>query len=67
MQRRIFGQSTDAMAQQQKKSSIDKQIDENLKRVFDQTLNEELPEKFLDLISQLKAKESADGGAENGK
>ncbi|GAA5080731.1 hypothetical protein KUV65_02365 [Maritalea mobilis] len=55
------------MAQQQKKSSIDKQIDENLKRVFDQTLNEELPEKFLDLISQLKAKESADGGAENGK
>ena len=55
------------MAKQQKKSSIDKQIDENLKRVFDETLNEELPDKFLDLISQLKAKEGADGGTRNGQ
>lgn len=44
------------------KSKVTQQIDENLKRVFDKTLLEEVPDKFLDLIAQLKAKENeADG------
>lgn len=31
-----------------------KQIDENLRRVYEETLQEELPDRFLDLIAQLK-------------
>jgi hypothetical protein len=35
--------------------SVDRQIDENLKRVYDEALNEELPDRFKDLLSQLKS------------
>ena len=31
-----------------------KQIDENLKRVFDETLNEPLPDKLAELLERLK-------------
>lgn len=41
------------------KSKVNQQIDENLKRVFDNALSEEVPDKFLDLIAQLKAKEQS--------
>lgn len=40
------------------KSKVTQQIDENLKRVYDTALSEEVPDKFLDLIAQLKAKEN---------
>ncbi|MEO0861192.1 MAG: NepR family anti-sigma factor [Pseudomonadota bacterium] len=56
------------MTQNKKKSSknpssLDRQIDENLRRVYDDTLKEELPERFLDLIAQLK---DGSGQASNG-
>jgi len=41
------------------KSQVDQQIDENLKRVYDDVLNEAVPDKFLDLIAQLKGAEAA--------
>jgi len=36
-------------------------IDENLKRVFEETLEEGIPDRFKDLLSQLK-KQDADRG-----
>lgn len=40
----------------QKRQAIREQIDENLKRVYTATLNEELPDRFRDLLEQLKSK-----------
>jgi Anti-sigma factor NepR len=39
-----------------KSQAIREQIDENLKRVYAATLNEELPDRFRDLLAQLQAK-----------
>lgn len=48
-----------------KRQAIREQIDENLKRVYTATLNEELPDRFRDLLAQLKGKEgSGPGGTE---
>lgn len=42
------------MASKHERSKMDQQIDENLKRVYDDALSEQLPDKFLNLINQLK-------------
>ena len=34
-------------------------IDANLKRAFDQVLEEQVPDRFLDLLSQLRAADNA--------
>lgn len=48
-----------------KRQAIRDQIDENLKRVYAAALNEELPDRFRDLLAQLKAKDgSGTGGAQ---
>ncbi|MEX3016152.1 NepR family anti-sigma factor [Gymnodinialimonas hymeniacidonis] len=52
------------MASDSKKSRVEQQIDENLKRVYDDAMKDELPDRFLDLIAQLKASE---GAAKDGK
>jgi len=36
------------------KSKVDQQIDENLKRVYDDALKAEVPDRFIALIQQLK-------------
>lgn len=41
--------------------SYEQSIDENLKRVFDQTLDEGIPDRFKDLLEQLKKQENSDG------
>lgn len=48
-----------------KRQAIRAQIDENLKRVYTAALNEELPDRFRDLLAQLKSKsgEGQGGGA----
>lgn len=45
--------------------AIRAQIDENLKRVYAATLNEELPDRFRELLAQLKARDGSgkDGAA----
>lgn len=50
------------------KLSLEEQIDENLKRVYRDQLEEELPERFTSLLAQLRAGEakSADPGEEDG-
>ena len=52
-----------AKREERKKTALEKQIDENLKRVYAAALNEELPDRFRDLLAQLKA---AEGGAGKG-
>ncbi|HBD91730.1 MAG: transcriptional regulator [Rhodobacteraceae bacterium GWE1_64_9] len=39
------------------KSSVRQQIDENLKRVYDEALQEDIPDRFKQLLAQLKQKE----------
>ncbi len=42
------------------KDSIKRQIDENLKRIYDETLNEEVPDRFKQLLEQLRQKTDGD-------
>jgi hypothetical protein len=48
-----------------RRQAIREQIDENLKRVYAAALNEDLPDRFRDLLAQLKGKEGSgpDGAA----
>lgn len=36
---------------------MEKQIDENLKRVYEQDSTEQIPDRFLDLLKKLKEQE----------
>tara|TARA_R110001606_G_scaffold348417_1_gene497944 strand:+ start:328 stop:498 length:171 start_codon:yes stop_codon:yes gene_type:complete len=47
------------MARKTDPSKTSQQIDENLKRVYDDALQEKLPERFLDLIRRLKDADNA--------
>ncbi len=47
------------------KSPVSRQIDENLKRIYEETLNEDLPDRFADLLKKLGDK-SATGSAATG-
>lgn len=44
-------------------AELNRQIDENLRRAYGEALSEEVPDRFNDLIAQLKAK---DEGKANG-
>ncbi len=46
------------MADNKGKSRLHQQIDENLKRVYEEALSEDIPDRFKDLIAQLRAKEN---------
>ncbi len=45
-----------------RRQAIHAQIDENLKRVYDLAAAEELPDRFKDLLAQLKARDGAAKG-----
>ncbi|NOE20791.1 hypothetical protein GS634_21890 [Ruegeria atlantica] len=45
---------------------IEQRIDENLKRAFDQLASEPVPDRFVDLLSQLRAQESGNKTADAG-
>lgn len=47
-----------------KRQAIRDQIDENLKRVYRAALDEELPDRFKELLEQLKAKQGPGKGNE---
>lgn len=44
------------MSQGNPKSKVKLQIDENLKRIYDETLNEQLPDRLTELLEQLRQK-----------
>lgn len=47
------------MAQDHKRPRGKDTIDANLKRVYEETLQEDVPDRFKDLLAQLKAQDSA--------
>ncbi|WP_193743450.1 NepR family anti-sigma factor [Tateyamaria sp. ANG-S1] len=42
------------MTRQTRKTEIDAEIDANLKRAFDNLANEPVPDRFTDLLNQLR-------------
>lgn len=44
------------------KSKIRAQIDENLKRIYDETLQEQIPDRLTQLLQQLRQKSGGDSG-----
>ncbi|SLN14386.1 hypothetical protein AQS8620_00226 [Aquimixticola soesokkakensis] len=48
------------MDQEKPKSSAESQIEENLRRVYQQRLEEDVPDRFLSLLQQLKEQDSPD-------
>lgn len=47
-----------AMAAEHGKSKLQDEIDQNLKRVYDEALKEEIPDRFKKLLEQLKNREA---------
>jgi hypothetical protein len=47
------------MASDSSKDKIQRQIEENLKRVYDDALSEPVPSKFQDLLDQLRSQDKA--------
>lgn len=45
------------VAEEQPRSRLRDQIDENLKRVYDDALKEEVPDRFKQLLEQLRQKD----------
>ena len=37
-----------------RRAAVEKQIDENLKRVYEQDTTDQIPDRFLDLLKKLK-------------
>ena len=46
------------MADNKGKSRLHQQIDENLKRVYEEALSEDIPDRFKELIARLRSKEN---------
>ena len=51
------------MAHDSENEHVLRQIDENLKRVYQQKLEEDLPDRFKLLLDQLKKQDSGGGAA----
>ncbi|MFT4014525.1 MAG: NepR family anti-sigma factor [Paracoccus sp. (in: a-proteobacteria)] len=43
--------------EERKRAAIEKQIDENLKRVYDQEATQKIPDRFLELLEKLRERE----------
>ena len=46
------------MANNNPKSNLESQIEENLRKVYQRTVEEDVPDRFKDLLSRLKAMDS---------
>ncbi len=47
------------MGRENTKAKADKVIDENLKRVYNDMLDDDVPDRFMELLSQLKDQDTA--------
>ncbi len=52
----------ETMSQEESKPALDEQIVENLRRAYNRTLEESVPDRFLDLLRQLKDQDSVPAG-----
>jgi len=50
-----------SMSQDTPKTRVKQQIDQNLKRVYEDVLNEEVPDRLKDLLAQLRRKDETGG------
>lgn len=48
-----------SMGREKQKSSLEDQIEENLRKVYQQKATEDVPEQLLELIQRLRAQEDA--------
>ena len=48
------------MSQNNKTSRTQREIDENLKRAYDDVIKQKVPDRFTDLLAQLKKAETTD-------
>ena len=58
------------MADDRRPQSLQDQIDQNLRRIYENIVEEPLPDRFFELINELEAldcPESSQGGAPSGK
>lgn len=55
------------MTQAQRKSRLQDEIDQNLKRAYEDVLKEDVPDRFTQLLDQLRAQDAGEGGAANDK
>ena len=53
------------MSRSNRNSRIEQQIDQNLKRAFDEVANQDLPSRFTDLLSQLRARDAQSASGED--
>ncbi|MDG1280625.1 MAG: NepR family anti-sigma factor [Pseudorhodobacter sp.] len=51
------------MGEKDAKANLRQDINDNLKRVFNEALEEDVPDRFKQLLAQLKAKEAHEKGA----
>lgn len=54
------------MARNQKSSEIYREIDHNLRRAYEELVNEELPDRFKELVQKLKSESQPSGRGEDG-
>lgn len=54
------------MGKEDEKPNVDRMIDANLRRVYDSVLQEEVPDRFTDLLRRLQS-EDVPAGDGNGK
>ncbi|WP_424972775.1 NepR family anti-sigma factor [Dinoroseobacter sp. S76] len=47
------------LMQKRRNSTLDAQIDENLKKAYSDVLNEQVPDRLTQLLEQLKAQDKA--------
>ncbi|MBY6056143.1 hypothetical protein KUV26_09995 [Leisingera daeponensis] len=50
-----------------RKEQADREIDENLKRAFEKVASEPVPDRFTDLLKQLKEKEAKSRAQQSGE
>lgn len=58
-----FPLTEEKMVSDGKKSNANEQITENLKRVYEEALQEEIPPRFIEMIERLKAEKKANSDA----
>ncbi len=55
--------SVDEMENEQPKSNLEEQIEDNLRKVYKEKVAEVIPDRLLELLKQLKEQESANGAS----
>jgi hypothetical protein len=53
------------MKQERKITSLERAIDENLKRVYDDVASQDVPDRFTELLNQLREAEKSSTEREN--